>query len=446
MHWHFQKSGLILIALTVWLQPLRAEKVVLQYWDKWTGHEGAKMLEIVDDFNASQNRIEVRYSPISQIDVKVMLAVAGRRPPDVAGLWASRLPNYVENNALLPLDKLAARVGIKEQDYLPSIWKLCHHRGPLWGLPTTSYTLALNWNKRLFREAGLNPEQGPRTIAELEQFNEKLTRLKPKGKGYQTFGFLPLEPAICISTWGYWFGGRLWDGEGRITATEVGNRRYLEWIESYPKRFGVREVSAFLEGSGAMASSLNPFIDGRVAMEFNGPWVSNFIEKFATGPFELGVGAFPTWTGTGPPVALIETDILTIPRGSPHPREAMEFLCYVNRPEVIEKFCTMHHVFSPRAQVSDNFWKHHPNPCIRTFYQLAESPGVVPMPRMPVWTQYDHEMDRVTREVWAQRATPKAALESLQERMQMQLERRADRWKNVSSELEKFWVEEEKGL
>jgi hypothetical protein len=32
-------------------------RVVLQYWEKWTGFEGDAIRAVVDDFNASQDRI-----------------------------------------------------------------------------------------------------------------------------------------------------------------------------------------------------------------------------------------------------------------------------------------------------------------------------------------------------------------------------------------------------
>jgi len=432
------------VMLTVVTVPLRAEKVVLEYWDKWTGTDAEAMQSIVDDFNASQDRIEVRYSAISMVDVKVMLAIAGRRPPDVAGLWSSKLANYVENNALLPLDGRAMRAEVKEQDYVPSIWNLCHYRNHLWALPSTPYTLGLYWNKKLFRGAGLDPERGPRTIAELEEYNAKLTHLKSDGHGYQTFGYLPKEPGWWNSIWCRWFGGELWNGEDKITATSEGNRRAMEWFTGYSKRYGFAQVSTFLQESSAPSSPLNPFIQGRLAMELNGPWFADVLRKFGPADFEFGVAPFPTLTGEGPPVTLVDTDILTIPVGAPHPREAFEFLRYVNRQDVAEKLCIARCQISPLAQVSDGFWKKHPNPCIRMFYDLAKSPGAQPMPRMTLWIEYDTELTQAMDEMWALRQTPEEGLRRVQERMQPKLDRSVDRWKNLSGKLEKIWAEEEK--
>src|SRR5262245_13813131 len=64
-----------------------AGRVVLDYWEKWTGHEGRAMQRVVDDFNDTQDRIFVRYLVTAGIDQKTLNAVAGGDPPDIVGLW-----------------------------------------------------------------------------------------------------------------------------------------------------------------------------------------------------------------------------------------------------------------------------------------------------------------------------------------------------------------------
>ena len=439
----FLKSEVLLLAaLLLFPSTVHARKVVVEYWDKWNGPEGAAMQGIVDDFNASQDRIEVQYSSISQVETKVMLAMAARKPPDIAGLYEGNLTAYVENNALTPLDQLAAQAGIHEKDYIPSVWALCNYRGHLWALPSTPTDVALHWNKKLFRDAGLDPDRPPKTIAELEQFNEKITQRNPDGT-YRIFGHLPLEPGWYRTYFGYWFGGSLWNGSDKITATDPGNLRAMEWVASYPQRFGVHGVSAFLENSGNFASPLNPFISGRVAMEMQGPWMWNFIKKYGTGDFDLGVAPFPTETGQGPPVTIVMSDILTIPLGAPHPKEAFEFISYVNRQDVMEKLCSEHCKFTALLKVSDAFWRNHPNPHIRVFYDLALSPGAQRPPQISIWNEYSNEWNRAIDEVWAQRQEPADALQRVQDRIQPKLDRRLERWNMISGKLEAQWKTEE---
>jgi len=260
-------------------------RVVVRYWEKWTGFEMEAMRAVVDDFNASQDRIFVDYSSVSQTDRKFMLATAGGVPPDVCGIYGYNVPVYAENNALTPLDKFAAEFGVKREDYIDVFWQICSHRGHLWSLPSTPACNALVWNKKLFRAAGLDPERPPRSIAELEEFNEKLTRRTPDGR-IEAIGHLPEEPGWWNHMWGYWFGGSLWDGGKTITVNSLENIAAYEWVESYPKRFGADNLLKLRDGFGNFASPQNPFFTGRVAMMLQGPWIYNFIKNYAPADFE----------------------------------------------------------------------------------------------------------------------------------------------------------------
>src|SRR5689334_12584654 len=69
-------------------------RIVVQYWEKWTGEEGAAMQQIVDDFNNSvgaEKNIFVQYLSLSRVDQKILIATSAGTPPDVAGMWYSQL-------------------------------------------------------------------------------------------------------------------------------------------------------------------------------------------------------------------------------------------------------------------------------------------------------------------------------------------------------------------
>ena len=252
-----------------------------------------------------------------------------------------------------------------------------------------------------------------------------------------------MEPGWFRAFFGYWFGGKLWDEKSRLTATDEGNRRAMDWVASYPKRYGIHEVSAFLETSGNYASPLNPFIQGHVAMEMQGPYLWVFIKDYGRENLDLGVAPFPTETGQGPPVTYVESDVLTIPLGARHAREAFEFIHYVQRQDVMEQLCSAHCKFTPLTRVSDEFWKNHPNPFIRVFYDLAKSPAAFSTPKLTIWGEYYDEWNQAMNEVWAERETPDGALQQLQDRMEPKLDRRVERWNIISEKMEALWDQEE---
>lgn len=416
-------------------------RVVIKYWEKWTGFESDAMQAVVDDFNASQDKIWVDYSTVSQIDRRLMLATAGGVPPDVAGVWGNTVPVYAENNALTPLDKLAAAASVRRENYIPAIWEICSYRDHLWALPSTPASNALIWNKKLFREAGLDPERPPQNIAELEQANEKLTKRAPNGR-LLSIGHLPEEPGWWNAMWGTWFGGRLWDGQGKITANSQENIAAYQWVESYPKRFGADNLLAFRDGFGNFASPQNAFFTGRVAMVLQGVWIYNFIHNYAPKDFEWGVAPFPASDPvTGKVTAIVESDVLVIPAGAKHVKEAFAFLSYVNSPKPMEKLNLGQRKFSPLAECSEEFFRAHPNPYIRDFVAYAKSPNAAYNPRLTTWSEYNNDMKNAVGRIWSGKATAIDALNDVQRRQQKVYDQRLARWNRLAPELTKKWNE-----
>lgn len=414
-------------------------KVIVTYWEKWTGFEEEAMRQIVADFNASQDRIHVEFSSVSQIDRRLMLATAGGVPPDVAGVWPGNIPVYAENNALTPLDRLAREAGISGSDYLPIIWEMCRFRGRLWALPSTPSSNALIYNKKLFREGGLDPEKPPRSIAELEEFNEKLTR-RGEGGRIEVLGHSPQEPGWWSAMWGYWFGANMTIGDSKVTPDSTENLAAMRWIESYPKRFGSDNLMTLRDGFGNFASPQNPFFTGRVAMILQGVWIYNYIQNYAPADFEWGVAAFPS---DDPErlqgVTLVDCDLLVIPAGAKHPREAFEFMRYVNSPGPMEKLCLLQKKFSPLRECSEEFFAMHPNPFIRKFLDLAKGPGARSIPYIASWNEYQREMRNAVDRVWSGGATPEEALADVRVRQQKRLDRQHQRWERNAPVLERIW-------
>jgi len=405
--------------------------VVIQYWEKWTGFEGDAMRAVVDAFNRSQSKIRVEMLTVSQIDQKMLLACAGGNPPDVAGLWSYNVNVYADKNAILPLDDYLAKAGIVKKDYIPCFWDMCEYRHKVWALPTTPASLALHWNKDMFREAGLDPERPPRTIEELDAFAEKLTKRDSSGKFIQ-MGFIPSEPGWWNWSWGYFFGGKLWDGHTKITANCPENIRAYRWVRSYSEKYGAQQIQLFRSGFGNFSSPQNAFLSNKVAMEIQGVWMHNFIEKYAP-KLRWGAAPFP-YPSDRPDLAnttIVESDVLVIPNGARHPDEAFEFIKFVNSQYGMELLNMGQRKFTPLTKVSPEFIRNHPNPYIRVFIDLARGKNVYATPEMSIWTEYRDEMNAAFDDIWLGRLTPEEALGRVQARMQKKLDRELARLRRI---------------
>jgi multiple sugar transport system substrate-binding protein len=367
---------------------------------------------------------------------------------------------YADKGALVPLNKYCERKGIKREDYIPAFWELCSHRGFVWALPTTPASLGLHWNKKLFREAGLDPNHPPKTLAELDQMAERLTIVTVMRNGKRVklhypdltkeekeskkfelvqLGYSPSEPGWWNALWCYWFGGALWDGDRKITVDSPENIETLRWFQSYPKKFGLENMLTFGSSFGNFSSPQNPFLAGTVAMVLQGVWMFNFIDQYAPG-MEWGAAPFPAKDPVKyPMVTVVESDILCIPKGARHPDEAFEFMAFVNSQPEIEKLNLGQRKFSPLIKTSPEFIKNHPNPYIQVFIDMAKSPHAYYVPRLPIWNEQSAEMTVAYDQAFRLLRTPEEALAAVQTRLQWRMDRIMKRWDLVEKERLKEW-------
>lgn len=402
-------------------------RIVLDYWEKWTGHEGEAMRRIVDRFNQSQSRLFVRYFSMAGIGQKAMIAIAGGDPPDIIGLWNFSIPAYAEAGALLPLDDMAAEHGIRREHYAAAIWPLLTHRGTLWGTVNTCGSVALFYNRTLFREAGLDPDRPPRTVDELDQYNARLTQRDAAG-ALRRVGFILTEPGWWSWIWGYPFGGTLYVPQAeRATAASAPNIDGYRWVQSYPERYGVQNLLKFQSGLGVYGSAEHPFLTGRVAMTNQGPWLANNIVRFkpdldyAVAPFPVAASQYDP----SRPIGLLDSDVLVIPRGARRPREAFEFIAYTQRQDVVEELSLAHCKNSPLRTVSDDFIRRHPHRDIGVHAAIADSDRAFMFPRTRVWPAYEEEFNSAMQRMWRLEATPEAALASVERVAQARIDEAA---------------------
>jgi ABC-type glycerol-3-phosphate transport system substrate-binding protein len=427
---------------------LPADFVVMDYWEKWTGNEARQMQEIVDDFNRSvgaEKKIFVRYLSMTAVDKKTLVSTAAGVPPDLAGLWDSQVVQFADLDALEPLDSLAASYSLSASTYKKVVWDTCTYAGRLWALPSTPAGVALHYNKRVFREnaallrgAGLDPNRAPTTIDELDRYAELLDTRDARGN-IDRAGYMPTQ-SWYIDYTGLWFGGGAFDAESqRFTLTEPAEVRAFTWFQSYFKRMGAQACSEFKSGLGGFNSTQNPFLVDKLVMQQQGPWMANYIydlkpamsealvpkvlepllPRFAR-PFnyDWGVAPFPADEPSLKDVTYCGCDVLVIPRGARHPREAFEFLAFVQRQDVMEKLCALHCKPSPLAAVSDDFVRNHLNPYINIFERLDRSPNAHPTPKIPIFPELADEMKTLNERLSLLKLTPEEALSDAQRRLE----------------------------
>lgn len=315
----------------------RSSKTTISVWHPWGGTQKEQFMDIVNEFNRTHSDIEVKalFTPNDTgSNQKFFTAVAADRAPDVIFVDGTQTSAWAEQGALEPLDKLILQSKIKAQDYFAPSWNQNCYKGHVWALAyCADPNFALVWNKKAFREVGLDPEKPPTTIAELDRYSDRLTKIV-NGKIVR-LGIIPWAQygsANSIFTWGWAFGGSFYDSKtGKITANNPKVVEAFKWMMSYCKKYDIRKMNAFASGFGSRDQ--DPLYTGQLAMRCMYIAGIEDIKEYAPN-LDYGIGYIPTPSGGEEHSSWVGGWCLAIPKGCKHPKQAWEFIVWCSHDPV----------------------------------------------------------------------------------------------------------------
>jgi multiple sugar transport system substrate-binding protein len=301
-------------------------KVIVNFWTFWGSETRRPIIEkIIDDYNKSQDKVFVKHTflPWGDIWTKNLASVAAGNPADVIINDINTVSQRAENKQVEDLSKYVDD-SFKQQFY-PHLWETVEYKGKAFAVPFNTDTRMLFYNKKAFKEAGLDPNKPPATWVELEEYAKKLD--VKKGDNYERIGFYPLWGSVGASSWMMNAdSGKGFIDNGKLAINTPKKVEALEWILGWKERLGENTVQAFQAEFGS--EQANPFIAEKVAM-----WVD--VGTFYTQlrdygqDIEFGVAPIPAYQeGTGN-WAEGGGFVAEIPKGAKHPKEAMDFIKYL---------------------------------------------------------------------------------------------------------------------
>ncbi len=237
------------------------------FWHNWTTR-GPLLRTYLDQIEHDNPGLKIEDTEMANSGgrVKAAVSLASGAPPDCLHVFNDMLPQLVPARLMRDLKPLMARDKVDPKLFYDAELAVYTFANTLITLPATVAANAqfVWWNKDLFRRAGLDPEQGPRTWSQAQEMALKLTRRE--GDGFTQLGFDPgVPPAESLGgnefiRWLYHNGGTVWSDDARkVTFNSPAGIETLEWLQQTVTRQGsyaaAREVSritGFLKGTVAM--------------------------------------------------------------------------------------------------------------------------------------------------------------------------------------------------
>lgn len=313
-------ATLALITLSMAPNVALAQKK-LTMWSRSSSE--AFMPTLVKAFNAKhKTQIELQIVPNTEVVQKYAIAAAGGSAPDLLSLDLVFTNAFAQAGQLQDLTDFA-----KGLPYFANLSKAhvgaATYNNRIYGLPMSADASVLLYNKKLFKQAGLDPEKGPTNWAEIASYAGKVNALGGDIRGFyfsgacggcNAFTFMPL---IWASG-----GDILVDGGNRATLDTPQMRSAVEMYRGLVAKGYVPESAKTDSG----ANFFGGFATDKIGMSPIGAFaIGNLVKNYPN--IDFGVSLLPGKDGGAASFAGGDNFVVTAKRNNM--AEVREFLDFV---------------------------------------------------------------------------------------------------------------------
>jgi multiple sugar transport system substrate-binding protein len=301
-------------------------KTVVRFanWAEAEDATRAGIQALIKKFEETHPTIDVRSEPVSFTDIEHQLLrqVQSGNAPDVAELSGNYTFTIGETKTLQPLGEFADAAF--KQAIIPAELKLGEVGGQLVAVPWTVGPVGLWYNKKVMKDAGLDPDKPPATWDELRTalaaVQKKDSKLIPLGLDTTNRPYgLDVNWPIMRS-----FGGQPFQG-ATATANTPGMKAYFTFMrELATKKFTpVNQKGGFFR---------QPAASDQVAFTIDGPYVKNVVQsvnKVSDEKFYDTWGVAPLPTAVGQHFSVPTDHQLVMFKTSEKKQAAWEFMKFL---------------------------------------------------------------------------------------------------------------------
>jgi multiple sugar transport system substrate-binding protein len=310
----------------------QAGAVEIQYWQYVFDARIKAMDQLIANFEKANPDITVTQTtfPYADYQTKVAAAITAGQGPDVVQFYYGWLDNFKTGKLIQPLPQDAFPHEAIEKEFFPIISAM-KADGEYWGLPTAVRSLALFYNKKIFQDAGLDPNSPPTTLDALVDAAVKTAQHDSSGN--ITSEGLAVDMGAQDHQW--WrevllrqFGGVPYnDDYTKVTYDDEHGLAALKW---YTDLTTVHKVGQ----SGFMDEAQAAFKGGRAAMVIDGSFRLGSFSQIKD--FDWGVAELPEKDGIKSNYVSYWVNGLAANSSGEKLAAAEKFLAYVTSPEAMQ--------------------------------------------------------------------------------------------------------------
>lgn len=260
----------------------------------WHGIESPDSIAILEgkikEFEKKNPNITVKaqsYGAADQVNGKIMTAVAGNKAPDLMW-WAPAYTGQLAKTGKLVKvqDMIKADKSFNKSDIYQGLWDVSTYNGEIWTVPFAANNLGLYYNKKHFKEAGIDPKS-IKTWDDLLAASKKLTKS----------GRMGFQVPLGNNEWTVWtWQTLLWQAGGNFLSAnskkaEFNSKAGVNALQFWNDLVYKEKVASFSEPDTGYKT--DDFLAGRVSMMINGPWNYGVLEDARATGFEYGVIMLP---------------------------------------------------------------------------------------------------------------------------------------------------------
>ncbi|MDL4840605.1 ABC transporter substrate-binding protein [Aquibacillus rhizosphaerae] len=309
------------------------EPTTVSFWHSMGGAAQEALDEIVENYNDSQDAIQVNaeYQGTYDEALTKFHSVAGTdSAPTMMQVFEIGTMSMINSGHIEPIQTLIDEDGYDMSGLEENIVNYYKIDDQFYSMPFNSSTPVMYYNKDAFEAAGLDPEAPPATYEEIEEASKAIVEANPEMKGFalQAYGWL-FEQLLANQ------GAQLMNNDnGRgDTPTEVGftdeqGKSIFNWVKQMidDETFANYGTNGDNMISGFLAEDVSMFIQSS----------STARDVIDNAPFEVGVAFIPYPETTEREGVVIGGASLWMMNGAEDAQQkaAWEFMKYLQTPEV----------------------------------------------------------------------------------------------------------------